>query len=92
MIRSVNPYAALFDNYKVQLESQNKDDSGNLNMYIHRNNDPEQKRSKSEAKRYNPNAAAGQISAIFTADDEGFPPDIYVIINFYFLFKLMDLF
>lgn len=84
MIRRVNPYAALFESYKTQLE---KDPSLNLNMYIHRNSELHKNRSKYEAKRYNTNAASGQIAAVFTADDEGFPPEIYVIFFSYILFS-----
>lgn len=76
MIRRENPYARIFENYKEQLE---KDPSVNLNMYIHRDNNTKQTRSKTEAKRHNSNPAAGQIAAVFTPDDEGFPPEIYVI-------------
>ncbi len=78
MLRRDNPYASLFENYKIQLENLENKNNVNLNMFIHRDNDPNKNRTKNEAKRYNPNAAAGQISAVFTADDEGFPPDIYV--------------
>lgn len=86
MVRRVNPYAELFESYKEQLES---DPSVNLNMYIHRATNAVQTRSKTEAKRYNVNAAAGQIAAVFTADEEGFPPDTYVNILLIFnLFKL----
>ena len=78
MIRRVNPYAALFESYKTQLDQVENDESINLNMFIHRDNSLQKTRSTYEAKRYNANAAAGQIAAIFTADDEGFPPDIFV--------------
>ena len=84
MIRRVNPYAKLFETYKEQLES---DPSVNLNMFIHRDSTAMKTRSKTQAKRYNPNAAAGQIAAVFTADDEGFPPEIFV--NTFFPYKFI---
>ena len=84
MIRRENPYAKIFESYKEQLEN---DPSVNLNMYILRDNNSKQTRSKTEAKRYNANPAAGQIAAVFTPDDEGFPPEIYVINFFKLLLK-----
>lgn len=82
MLRRDNPYAKLFENYRTQLDNS---ENGNLSMVIQRNNNTNQTRTRYEAKRYNTNAPGGQIAAIFTADDEGFPPDVYV--NFFsFLF------
>lgn len=75
MINRVNPYSKLFENFRAQLENN---DSKDLSMYIHRDTEAIKTRSKSDAKRYNTNAASGQIAAIFTTDDDGFPPDIYV--------------
>lgn len=87
MIRRENPYAKLFENYKEQLDRLENKEAIDLTMVIHRDNDALKTRSKYEAKRYNANAAAGQIAAIFTGDDEGFPPEIYVSTNIFFQFN-----
>lgn len=78
MIVRDNPYAALFDSYRDQLKN---DPSVELNMYIHKADNSKPTRSKTEAKRYNSNPAAGQIAAVFSPDDEGFPPELYVNFN-----------